>query len=149
MLMCVMFFNPIGVVVNHSGMFSPDEDSANTVSYSDLVNPHNGNRVLQSVSNSSASEFQINAMWSQSACIWLVNTAVVLFILGKVLVFGEPSLPSKSDEYQTFKAMLGEADSSISQVTLLEYLNTSTVICVMRREIVSFYSVIMRPDVRR
>ena len=124
-MMCVFFFNPVGVMVSRSGVFdSASPDSPSVVLYSDVVSEHNGNRVLQSVDepqpeNSSWHgniDDDFYGLMSQGVVVWIMNAIVVMVIVGKVFIFGEPCLHSKSDEYQTFKTLVAEADVLLSQV---------------------------------
>ncbi|XP_063718442.1 sterol regulatory element-binding protein 1-like isoform X2 [Symsagittifera roscoffensis] len=123
-MMCVFFFNPVGVMVSRSGVFdSASPDSPSVVLYSDVVSEHNGNRVLQSVDepqpeNSSWHgniDDDFYGLMSQGVVVWIMNAIVVMVIVGKVFIFGEPCLHSKSDEYQTFKTLVAEADVLLSQ----------------------------------
>jgi len=126
LMMCVVFFNPVGVMVSRSGVFSSSSSSIPSVPYSELVDPpHHGNRVLQSepdptpgngFSNNSDNEND-DVVWfmTQNTVVWLMNAIVVSFIVGKVFIFGEPTLHSKSDEYQKFKKLIAEADASLAE----------------------------------
>ncbi|XP_075261467.1 uncharacterized protein LOC142353142 isoform X3 [Convolutriloba macropyga] len=127
LMMCVVFFNPVGVMVSRSGVFSPsNSDSAeplNVIKYSDAVGEeHHGNRVLQAEYSSGENSTYSDGMpedvfsfISQSMVVWLMNAFLVFFIVGKVFIFGEPTLHSKSDEYQTFKKLVADADASLSE----------------------------------
>ena len=141
LMMCVVFFNPVGVMVSRSGVFSPsNSDSAeplNVIKYSDAVGEeHHGNRVLQAEYSSGENSTYSDGMpedvfsfISQSMVVWLMNAFLVFFIVGKVFIFGEPTLHSKSDEYQTFKKLVADADASLSEVGLSRLVIFSLVSC--------------------